>query len=214
MIGRSEKPEEIDEARRDAFYRAKSRALEQVLGPMHEMVGHAIIGVHVGGNVHMYYYQQTLAGTCFATKEFVEPDGTGPKRSRIGLYELVAFTRLAKPASGAGPERERTPFDLIERRMCAIFSILWGYAKEHALNPGETCEVPLKDDDIAAVIFDDYKGKEEFWIEGRKYGLLLCIQVFPSELIFAQQRGTGALVERLKQAGHFPYSDLDRAPVV
>lgn len=204
-------PQEIDDERGLAFYDAKMSALAQVLGPRHEMVGHAIVPVHAGGTVHMHYFPQSI-GTAFATEDFIAPDGRGPKPSRIGTYELVALTRLPYLASKV-PNPKGEPFDQIERRMCAIFSVLWHYSKDHALNPRETCEVPF-DDEVAAVILDEYKGKEEFWIEGRKYGLLLCIEILPSELAFVRKQGGAALIEKLKTAGVYPNSDLDRAPVV
>jgi len=43
--------------------------------------------------------------------------------------------------------------------------------------------------------------------------LLLCLQVFRSEMEFARENGSEELFKKLKQAGHYPYSDLDRQPV-
>ena len=54
---------------------------------------------------------------------------------------------------------------------------------------------------------------QPFQVEGKKYGLLLCTQVFPSELEYAQANGVDALIARLKEANVYPYSDVDREPV-
>jgi hypothetical protein len=42
---------------------------------------------------------------------------------------------------------------------------------------------------------------------------VLCIEVFPSEMKHAMENGSASLLRKLKAAGHYPYSDLDREPV-
>ena len=74
-------------------YELKVQGLENVLGKMHNMVGHAIIPFGVGGSVDMYYFLNHIQGTSFATMELLDPEGNGPKPNRIGTYELVAFTK-------------------------------------------------------------------------------------------------------------------------
>src|SRR5918912_1106382 len=69
-------------------YELKSKALEDILGKMHNLVGHAIIPFAVGGAVDMYYFPNHISGTGFATMELLEPDGTGPLPNRLGTYEL------------------------------------------------------------------------------------------------------------------------------
>ena len=39
------------------------------------------------------------------------------------------------------------------------------------------------------------------------------MEVFRSEMAFAHKRGGSKLIEKLKAAGHYPYSDLDREAV-
>jgi hypothetical protein len=60
---------------------------------MYDLVGHAIIPFRVGGPVDIYRFPHAIDGTAFATMELIEADGTGPKPSRIGTYELIACTR-------------------------------------------------------------------------------------------------------------------------
>jgi hypothetical protein len=45
-------------------------------------------------------------------------------------------------------------------------------------------------------------------------GLLAIIEVFRSDMEYAQENGGAKLIKRLKSKGHYPYSDLDRDPVV
>ena len=205
---------QFSEAEYTRHYEAKEKALEQILGPMHNIVGHAIIPFYVGGAVDMYYFPNRIAGTGFATMELIEPDGSGPKPNRIGTYELVAFTKHKMPAK-EGKRDENDPFNKIERRMCGILTIVGRYSYEAVLNPGETCEVPGKEGEPnKCLIFDEYrKNGSSFEIDGKKHCLLLCIEVFRSEMEYSMKNGSASVLKKLKEKGYYPYSDLDREPV-
>jgi hypothetical protein len=43
---------------------------------------------------------------------------------------------------------------------------------------------------------------------------MVVMEIFRKEMDFARANGGAALLEKLKLAGHYPYSDLDRDPVV
>lgn len=195
----------------EVAYRLKQEGLERVLGPMHEYVGHAIIPYEVGGAVDMYYFPQPDGTTAFATMELLSASGDGPRRSRIGTYELVAFTRHRVTSPEPNPA-----FEAIERRTCGIFTVIGRYSQEAVLNPLETCDIPGEDGAPGkSLVFDEYaKPGVPFTVGRRRHGLLLCIEVHPSELAFARAHGTQELLRRLKEAGHYPCSDLDRPPVV
>lgn len=191
-------------------YKLKEQGLENVLGAMHGIVGHAIIPFSIGGAVDMYYFTNGIKGTGFATMELLDPDGNGPKPNRIGTYELVAFTRLNYNDNEENP----TEFNTIERRFCGIFTTIGNYSSQAVLNPFETIEVPNGTDENNYLILDKYapEGKE-FAIGDRTHHLLLCLEVFRSEMEFARKNGSGKLIELLKEKGFYPYSDLDRDPV-
>lgn len=194
----------------DALYELEIAGIEKVLGKRAELVGHAMIPFAIGGAVDMYYFPNGIEGTGFATLELINPDGYGPVESSIGTYELVAFTRLPYMENLEGD------FDKIERRMCKVFTALGFYSKEARLNPRETCEVPQKEGKPnICLIFDEYApdGKQ-FKIGDRKHGLLLVIEVFPEEMRYAMRNGGQKLLDLLKAKGHYPYSDMNREPVV
>lgn len=205
---------EFSEAEFTRYSEAKEKALEKVLGPMHNIVGHAIIPFQVGGAVDMYYFPNGIAGTGFATMELIEPDGTGPKPNRIGTFELAAFTKLKMPPQDAKRD-DQDPFNKIERRMCGILTVVGRYSYDAVLNPGETCEVPSKEGDPThCLIFDEYQPNGlPFQIEGKKHCLLLCMEIFRSEMEYAMKNGSVPVLRKLKEKGHYPYSDLDREPV-
>ncbi len=203
--------QEFSQEQFDEDYEKKVKGLENVLGEMYELVGHAIIPFDIGGAVDMYYFPNHIQGTGFATMELLDPNGNGPKPNRLGTYELVAFTKEAYNES----EETDTAFNLIERRICGIFTTIGNFSFQAVLNPNETGEVPTDDEENKCLIFDKYQPENrEFIIGDRKHHLLLCLEVFRSEMVFARQNGSEELLKKLKTAGHYPYSDLNREPVV
>lgn len=214
LFGKKVRPvqKEFTDQEFELDYEEKSQGLENVLGKMHDMVGHAIIPFSIGGAMDMYYFPNHIKGTGFATMELLEPDGTGPLPNNLGTYELVAFTKYDINSN----ENEQTPFNLIERKICGIFTTIGFYSKEAVLKPNDTCEVPNgENEENTCLVFDLYQpDNKEFKIGNRRHHLLLCIQVFRNEMEFARANGTEELLKKLKEAGYYPYSDLDRQPVV
>lgn len=212
LFGKSNKPEQFTGQEHELDYELKSKGLENVLGKMHDLVGHAIIPFAIGGAVDMYYFPNHIKGTGFATMELLEPDGTGPLPNRLGTYELVAFTKHAYNNN----DDVQTPFNLIERKVCGIFTTIGFFSRQAVLNPNETCEVPNGEGkENACLVFDLYQpDNKEFSIGDRNHHLLLCLQVFKSEMDYSRANGSEELLKKLKEAGHYPYSDLDRQPVV
>jgi Suppressor of fused protein (SUFU) len=193
----------------ERYYAHKTAALEAVLGPMADTVGHAIVPFAMGGAVDMYYFPNALPGTAFVTMELVEPGQPEPMPGPLGPYEFIGFTKLPYSSS------ESPEWQSIERRLCGIFSMLGLYSRQAVLKPGDTMEMPADEThDAKCLVFDAYVNPAaDFVVDGRAYGLLLVIEVLRSEMEFAMQEGTGELLDRLKAAGHYSYSDLSREPV-
>lgn len=201
---------EFTEEEYNKDYELKEQGLENVLGKMHGIVGHAIIPFSIGGAVDMYYFTNHIKGTGFATMELLNPEGNGPKPNKIGTYELVAFTKLDYNDN----QENQTQFNTIERRFCGIFTTIGNYSFQAVLNPKETIEVPNGTDENNCLILDNYIPENKtFKIGERSHHLLLCLEVFRTEMQFARENGSEKLLELLKAKGHYPYSDLDREPV-
>ena len=202
---------EFTEEEYELDYELKSKGLEDVLGKMDGLVGHAIIPFAVGGAVDMYYFPNHIKGTGFATMELIEPDGTGPLPNNLGTYELLAFTKH----DFVNSEDRETPFNLIERKVCGFFTTIGFYSSQAVLNPKETCEVPNGEGkENTCLVFDlNEPDDKKFKIGDRRHHLLLCIQVFRSEMDFARENGSEELFKKLKEKGYYPYSDMDRQPV-
>jgi hypothetical protein len=193
----------------ETHYHHKVAGLERVLGTMHNFVKHAIIPFDMGGNVDMYFFGGIIPGTAFVTMEMIQPDGKGPVPSRIGTYEFVAFTKLP-----FGDMTIKEEWDKVERRMCWAFTDLGNYVKQYAIKPRDTAETPQKDLPNRCYIFDEYKHPQnKFMIGNQQHGLMLVLEVFPSEMEYAMQHGSDVVVNALKEKGHYPYCDLDRQPV-
>ncbi|MDR1199398.1 MAG: suppressor of fused domain protein [Prevotellaceae bacterium] len=192
-------------------YELKTQELENVLGEMHNIVGHALIPFDVGGAVDMYYFNNHIPGTCFATMELLDPDGNGVLPNEFGTFELIAFTKY-NYVDDTEDENTSNPFNLIERKICGIFTSIGFYAKETILRPGDTCEIPNSEgEENTCLILDFYK---EFLVGMRKHHLLLCMQLFRSEMEFAMKNGSEKLFTKLKKHDYYPYSDLDRIAVI
>jgi len=214
LFGKKELPvkKEFTEEDHERYYELKSEGLEQVLGKMHPIVGHSIIPFAVGGAVDMYYFPSHIKGTGFATMELIGIDGSGPMENRFGRYELVAFTKYEYNEGADTP----TPFNLIERKACGFLTTIGRYASQAVLNPKETIEVPNGgNEENTCLVFDLYEPDGmKFKIGDSAHHLLLCMQLFRSEMDFARQNGSDELFKILKEKGIYPYSDLDREPVI
>jgi hypothetical protein len=191
-------------------YELKKKALEKVLGKMYRFVGHSIVSFDAGGPIDTYYFPNANDGTCIASMELLDPDGSGPMPSQIGTYELVAFTKLK-----ITDETTKDKFRVVDQQLRTILSKIGHYSFEAKLNPKETVEVPFGDDKPTRyVILDEYKKSNvDFMIGRKKHGLLLVVEVFKSEMEYAMTNGGQVLLDKLKEKGFYPFSDLDREPV-
>ncbi len=202
---------DADDAAEEAWQNEKEKLLEEMLGPMHRMVMHAIIPYAIGGGLDLYYYPNHLEGVGIATQELTHAGPTGSNNDHFDAYELVIFTRHALDLEQA--KDDSTPIGRAHQTMNAILNVVAPYSEQATLNPYETCEFPADMESVGGkcLIFDSY-GQQE--TNGKRFGLLLLIEVFRSEMEFAREHGGASLLAKLKSAGAYPYSDLDREPVV
>ena len=201
--------EDRDEALAQEWYDRKSAIMGEVLGQEHDMVMHAIIRYAIGGGLDLYYFPNGIAGTAIATKELCETPGVGSSNRVFDTYELVMFTRHKLSLDDA--QNESTDFGRAHHTINAILNCIAPYSVEATLNPHETCEFPAEMESIGGkcLIFDAYQTKSKH----SDFGLLAIIEIHRSEMEFARKRGGKKLLDRLKRAGCYPYSDLERPAV-
>lgn len=203
--------EDNEEEVAQEWYDRKSALMESVLGAEHDMVMHAIIPYAIGGGLDLYYYPNGIPGTAVATKECSELPDEGSTNDVFDVYELVMITRHQLSLDDS--RDESTSFGKAHANINAILNCIAPYSAEATLNPNETCEFPEDMETLGGkcLIFDAYGEQSK---EKSPFGLLVVIEVFRSEMNFARKKGGAKLLAKLKQAGHYPYSDLDREPVV
>jgi hypothetical protein len=200
-----------DEELGQKWYEHESALMEASLGKEHDMVMHAFIPYAIGGALDLYYYPNGVPGTAIATKELAESPNEGPSNDVYRSYELVMFTKHRLDLDAA--KDENTPFGRAHRNINAILNLIARYSAQAKLNPNETCEFPAGMEDVGGkcLIFGGYACHSDEVVEN--FGLLALIEVFRSEMEYARKHGGAKLIKRLKDKGHYPYSDLDRQPV-
>ncbi len=213
LFGSKKLPSE-DEAASMAneWYEQKSALMEGILGEEHDMVMHAIIPYAVGGGLDLYYFPHGVPGTAIATKELSEMPGEGSTNNAFACYELAMFTK--HPLNLDAAKSDDHPFGVAHRNINTILGFIARYSAQATLNPRETCEFPQDMERVGGkcLIFDAYGAAAH--TSAGSFGILAVIEVFRSEMVYAREHGGEALLTLLKTAGHYPYSDLDRSPVV
>jgi hypothetical protein len=200
-----------EEKAAEEWYFHKSRLMDEMLGPQHNVVMHAIFPCCVGGGLDLYYYGSGIPGTAVATKELSELPNQGLSNKEFSCYELVIFTRHPLDLSQA--KDKNTAFGRAHSNINSILNSIARFSATATLKPGETCEFPADFDELGGkcLMFDSCGSRSDDTV--RCFGLLTIIELFRSEMDFARAQGAPALIEKLKAAGHYPYSDLDREPV-
>jgi len=142
----------------------------------------------------------------------VEMDG--PSNDAYDSYELVMFSRDVLPSTEAYEVvAEANPLENSIDYMRRVTNTIAPYAEGATLNAFETLEFPSDFDEVVGghcYIFDAYK-PECF---DRSMGLMLIMRIHRDEMSFAREAGGSALLDKLKSAGHYPYSDVDTRPSV
>jgi len=201
--------ENHDDKLAQEWYVTKTAMMVAILGDEHDLVMHAVIPYQIGGGLDLYYFPNGITGTAIATKELCETPGEGPSNTVFDTYELVMFKRHATSLDDI--KDESTPFGRAHHAMNAILNCVGPYSEEATLNPHETCEFPEGMEIVGGkcLIFDAYG----FDGDHAGFGLLAIIEIHRSEMDYARRRGGKKLIAKLKKAGYYPYSDMERPAV-
>jgi len=200
------------EARWQAWYEHKSRLMAEMLGREHDMVMHAIFPYAIGGGLDLYYFPNGISGTAVATKELTELPNEGSHNRTCSCYELVMFTR--HPLNLDETKDEETAFGKAHSNIQSILNAVARYSAQANLNPNETCEFPADMQSVGGKCLIFASAGQHSDGQVKCFGLLTVIEIFHSEMHFAMEHEGSLLIEKLKAAGHYPYSDMDREPVV
>jgi hypothetical protein len=121
------------------------------------------------------------------------------------------FTRHALNLDEA--KNSATPFGKAHSNINTLLNYIARYSQSATLNPNETCEFPAEMEKVGGkcLVLDEYGSRADATV--RRFGILAVIEVFRSEMDFARNWGGSELIAKLRNSGHYPYSDLDREPV-
>lgn len=203
------------------IYETKSLHFKSVLGDPHPTLIAALIGWDLGGPVDLWIYPNHNSGTIFTTMQLVIPGDKSRDQNQLGMYELAAATRhQPQPHTDNSTQEntgEQTPFDNMVLEIRTLLTGAARYSGECPIEPLETAEVEADEPGVenTCLIFDTLIGRVAgLELSGEPYGVILVMKVHPSELQYARQNGTPALIGKLKDTGVYPFSDLDRESVV
>jgi len=203
---------ELSDKTYEHFLQQKAAALEQSLGKAEALhTAPTALPFEMGGLIALACFPQHRPGTGLATLELIAPDGSGTIPNEQGNYELLAFTKFAPSPSAPA----QAAFEAMQERLHYILTMIGRYAFQAKLKPYNSIEIPDKSKDShLSIILDLYLPQQQgFVFKEKAHHLLLCMEVFPEELAFAKANSVEALLLRLEAAGHYPYSDLNRAPL-
>ena len=186
--------------------------MEEILGKEHDIVMHAIFPYAIGGGLDLYYYPHGTPGTAVATKELSELPNEGSKNEEFSCYEIAMFTRHQCNLDEA--KDKDTAFGKVHSNINSILNVMAPYSASTTLNPNETCEFPADMGSVGGkcLILDSYGSRSDETV--KNFAVMVIIEIFRKEMDFARANGGVVLIDQLKLAGHYPYSDLDRDPVV
>lgn len=173
---------------------ARLSSLESIFGPSDDGVFHSPLPFHLGGAADVVPFRRHLDGVTYVTADLI--GDTRSKPNQLGQYELMICLR---EHSDWGPE---------------LISNLATYTLEAVLEPTETMDVAPslpQPTQITSLLFVAYS---ELEFEAKPCGVLLCLGITEDELRYRHECGYDQVVEALKSAGVFPFTDLCRQSVL
>jgi hypothetical protein len=169
----------------------RANGLCETLGASIAGVWHARHPFALGGQADLVAFDDHIEGRVYVTAEL-----TGKPGCTYADYELMIC------------HRDHTIWG------ADIISRLAPYTQQAYIGAGETMDIgdaSPPESLIKALIFDTYR---TFGMFGQVYELRLCIGITKDELQFKFDQGPDALLARLRQAGVYPYTDLNRSSVL
>lgn len=203
--------EEAKQQQEDRWFEQKSDIMERRLGQEHDVVMVSSVPFEYGGPLPLYYYPNDILGTGIASKSLSLKGSESVSNEKYQSFELLMFTKNKIDLESAYDTD--SAFGQAHLNISNIINPIAEFAQRVTLNPYETCEFPEDLPEIGGkcLIFHDYRSDTE---EVESFGLMLVMEIFPSELAFARRYHPSILITLLTEHGVYPYSDLNREPVV
>lgn len=168
--------------------------LRKDFGPENDHVLTAMPPFYLGGAADVLTFQKKLPGVTYVTAAIIGDNQAKP--NSLGQYELMICQR--KDATWA-PK---------------LISQLARYTTQDILSPNDTMEIGPslpQPTELSSLLFLPYV---KLNVNGKDAAVMLCIGITPDELEFIQKHDVEDLVSKLKSAGVYPFTDLDRKSVL
>jgi hypothetical protein len=176
----------------EILWNARQAALEKVLGKADDAVIHAAIPFNFGGFADIICFHPKGMGATYVTADLIGMKGQKQPKE-LGNFELMICHRDDKEMWGPSLIRE-----------------LARYTHEALLSPWDTMDMgPAlpKKSTLAGLLFVPYA---RFKLFHKLCGIMLCLGITKAELAFKMEQGPKAFMERLKQSGVYPFTELKR----
>ncbi len=199
-------------------YDAKSKFMQKNLGNEHNLVMHAIIPYHIGGSLDLYYFPNFMKGTAIATKELTNYKFKKPSNDWFDSYELVMCTKHKIDLDSTKIENpKKNTFSYDHKYINYIINAVGRYSSLAKLNPYETIEFPDDFGEISekCLILDSLT--EPFIdknTKNKKFGLMLVMEIHRSEMEYAMKQNGKELIDLLKKENIYPFTGIDRKPII
>jgi hypothetical protein len=172
------------------LWKQRGTGLESLLGKPDDHVYHALIPLAIGGTCDVLRFRHCVPGVAYVTADLT---GIGQPANRLGTYELMICTREESDWAAS------------------VISQLGPYTLESVINPGETRDIGSA---ISAFLFTEPDvARNRFMVGVETASLLLCIGITSEELAVCHSEGADEIIQRLRNAGAFPFTDLHRGSV-
>jgi Suppressor of fused protein (SUFU) len=175
------------------WWDARKAALEGILGPADDQVFHALVPLYLGGDADVLRFHPAGMGVTYVTSDLIGDDSQ--LQNDLGNYELMICLR-------AGDDWAPN-----------LISRLARYTLEAKLTPWETMDIGPALPEGSALTALAFIPHARLKVRGRDCGLLLCLGMTSEEFQMYHERGPEFTLDRLKQHGVFPFSELRRRAV-
>ncbi len=188
------KPQEPEDW--ETVWNERLAALESILGESSDIVWDARPSFDQGGNADVLVFEKFVAGIAYVTADLTGSRSPQPP-SRLGQYELMICTK----------SEAIWAIKLISR--------LLTFTLDEVLNPNDTLGNAMPEgSNLKSMICTTMDGTHLFSVSGQECGLLLLIGITDEEMALKTEKGSKALISRLKSSGVYPFTDPGRQSVV
>jgi hypothetical protein len=188
----------VSDAKRDddawqAWWDDRMTALEELLGPSDPNVMHSWIPLGLGGRADVITFRPPKMGVTYVTADLI---GSEQPESSLGQYELMICQ--------GDDSQEWAPH---------LISQLAAYTLEVPLQPWDTMTISPAIPDGSNIVDALFVPFAEFEVRSTKCGLLLVLGLTQPELDYCAV-DCDPVIDKLKEAGEYPFTTLDRQSVM